>query len=121
MSLFPRGPLPFCFSGGGYFRLLPTAVIDFGMRQMEKIGRPAVVYLHPRDFVLDYPKVAMPVYRRFNRYVGRSGTARKLRRLLERFQFTTCRDVLRQYSLLPAGNSASETPDELTSPVNLVQ
>ena len=112
MSIFPRGPLPFCFSGGGYFRLLPAAVIDYGMQQMEKLGRSAVVYLHPRDFAMDCPKVAMPVHRRFKCYVGRSSTARKLRRLLERYQFTTCRDVLRQHALLPAAKAAAEAQVE---------
>ena len=61
---------------------------------------------------LDCPKVAMPVHRRFKCYVGRSSTARKLRRLLERYQFTTCRDVLRQHALLPAEKVAAEAPVE---------
>ena len=44
----------------------------------------------------------MPAYRRFKCYIGRSTTERKLRRLLKKYRFTTCYEVLRQYALVPA-------------------
>ena len=89
-------------TGGGYFRLLPSWVIRRAVRATEKAGRPAVVYLHPRDFATDCPVMPMPIHRRFKSYVGRATTEGKLRELLKRHQFTTCREVLQQLSLLPA-------------------
>jgi polysaccharide deacetylase family protein (PEP-CTERM system associated) len=101
-SVFTWGPLRFCFSGGGYFRLLPGRWIARGLRQYAEAGRPAVIYLHPRDFATDCPVVRMPLHRRFKSYYGRHRTEAKLRRLLESFRFTTCRDVLVHHGLVPA-------------------
>ena len=68
-----------------------------------------MVYLHPRDFATDCPRVDMPLYRRFKCYVGLSTTRRKLRRLLGRFRFDTCYQILRQQRLLE-GESRSLEP-----------
>ena len=82
------------FSGGGYMRLLPTWLIRKGFRQLERDNLPTVVYLHPRDFAADCPKVPMPLKRRFKCYVGLGSTKDKLRTLLNEFEFTTCADIL---------------------------
>ncbi len=101
MSVLRWGPGRFCFSGGGYFRLLPMRIIRHGIRQMQQAERPAVVYLHPRDFAADCPSAAMPLYRRFKCYVGQKTTEPKLRRLLQDYRFATCHEVLQQYGLVP--------------------
>lgn len=108
MSVLKWGPSRFCFSGGGYFRLLPAWLIEHGIRCMEKARRPAVVYLHPRDFATDCPVAPMPAYRRFKCYVGQGTTERKLRRLLAEYRFATCYEVLRQHALVPAEALASK-------------
>ncbi len=82
------------FSGGGYLRLLPPWLIRMGFEQLNRAGVPAVVYLHPRDFAPDCPRVPMPLRRRFKCYVGLRGTKAKLRMLLERYRFDTCASVL---------------------------
>ena len=79
-----------CFSGGGYLRLLPLPLIRRGFRQCEREARPAVVYLHPRDFAPDCPRCPMPIHRRFKGYVGLSSTRPKLEALLTEYRFTTC-------------------------------
>jgi peptidoglycan-N-acetylglucosamine deacetylase len=84
------------FSGGGYMRLLPEWVICKGFDQLNSQGIPAVVYLHPRDFAPDCPRVPMPLKRKFKCYVGLKSTKAKLGSLLRRYQFTTCADVLRR-------------------------
>lgn len=89
---FAGRPLP--FSGGGYVRLLPWWLIHKGFKQLEDAGRPAVVYLHPRDFAPDCPRVPMPPHRKFKCYVGLGTTKTKLIRMLEHFRFTTCARVL---------------------------
>lgn len=98
MSVAPIGPAPLakpmCYSGGGYLRLLPSRLIEQGLRRELDAGRPTVVYLHPRDFAPDCPRVPMPPHRRFKCYVGCATTERKLRSLLSNHRWTTCRSVL---------------------------
>jgi len=96
------GPLQknLCYSGGGYLRLLPLTTIEYGMRQEAKSGRPTVVYLHPRDFAPDSPRVSMPLHRRFKCYVGLRTTRYKLESLLDVYQWDTCRGMLNRNQLL---------------------
>lgn len=101
MSIARAGPVPIPFSGGGYMRLLPSPVIEAGFRRFERRGVPVVIYLHPRDFDPDCPRVPMPLSRRFKCYVGLRSTERKLRRLLTSHRFDTCEGVLRRAGLLP--------------------
>lgn len=83
------------FSGGGYLRLWPKWLIKKGFRQLEEKNMPGVVYLHPRDFAPDSPRVKMPIHRHFKSYVGMRTTESKLRMLLEHFAFDTCEQVLK--------------------------
>ena len=94
MSVLHLGPIKLPFSGGGYFRLLPTAVIRFGFNRLNRLGIPVVVYLHPRDFAIDSPRVTMPLHRRLKCYVGLKTTARKFQMLLQHYRFDTCASVL---------------------------
>jgi polysaccharide deacetylase family protein (PEP-CTERM system associated) len=89
-----------CFSGGGYMRLLPGWLIDRGFAQFERRGLPVVVYLHPRDFAPDCPRVPMPLHRKFKCYVGMASTMPKLKSLLARHRFAPCSDVLRARGLI---------------------
>ncbi|HRJ50805.1 MAG: polysaccharide deacetylase family protein [Phycisphaeraceae bacterium] len=83
-----------CYCGGGYMRLLPGSFIRQGIEQEASAGRPTVVYLHPRDFAPDCPKVRMPPHRYFKCYVGTGTTERKLRDLLARYTWGTCEQVV---------------------------
>lgn len=91
MRIMGRG---LCFSGGGYMRLLPLWLIERGFAQFERRGLPAVVYLHPRDFAPECPRVSMPLLRRFKCYVGMHTTMPKLEALLGRHRFAPCGEVL---------------------------
>jgi polysaccharide deacetylase family protein (PEP-CTERM system associated) len=77
------------FSGGGYMRLLPHWLIRKGFDQLNSQGIPVVVYLHPRDFAVDCPRVPMPLHRRFKSYTGIHTTAEKLQMILQRYRFGT--------------------------------
>jgi polysaccharide deacetylase family protein (PEP-CTERM system associated) len=94
MSVMRVGPLKLAFSGGGYFRLLPLPLIDRGFGYMHNRGWPTVVYLHPRDFAPDCPRVPMPLHRRFKSYIGLQTTMWKLRTTLLKYRFDTCAAVL---------------------------
>ncbi len=96
-----------CFSGGGYFRLLPKTLLRLGFHLHAKRGLPVVTYLHPRDFAPDCPRVPMPVNRRFKCYVGLSSTRPKLEWLLKRFRFAPCGEVLRSAGLLEQERSSA--------------
>lgn len=91
-----------CYCGGGYLRLLPSGLIEQGLRSEAEAGRGTVVYLHPRDFAPDCPRVPMPPHRRFKCYVGMHTTADKLRRLLSDHRWDTCESVLKA-ALSPGG------------------
>jgi polysaccharide deacetylase family protein (PEP-CTERM system associated) len=82
------------FSGGGYLRLLPLWLIRRGFDQLNAQGIPTVVYLHPRDFAPDCPRVPMPLKRRFKCYVGLDSTKGKLQALLAMYAFKPCAAVL---------------------------
>ncbi len=94
MSIMRMGPKRLAFSGGGYLRLLPMWLIRRGFAQQHARGMPAVIYLHPRDFAPDCPRVPMPLHRRFKCYVNTRGTKRKLLKLLRLYAFASCAEVL---------------------------
>lgn len=94
MSVMRLAGRRMAFSGGGYLRLLPGWLIRRGFDQLNRRGLPTVVYLHPRDFAPDCPRVPMPMKRRFQCYVGLGTTKAKLQMLLQRYRFDTCAAVL---------------------------
>jgi polysaccharide deacetylase family protein (PEP-CTERM system associated) len=94
MTMMKIGPVTLPFSGGGYMRLLPGWLLRRGFAQLNGKGRPTVVYLHPRDFAPDCPRVPMSLKRRFKCYVGAGTTKGKLQMLLDRYRFDTCAAVL---------------------------
>jgi peptidoglycan-N-acetylglucosamine deacetylase len=72
------------FSGGGYFRMLPYALV----REQLKHADYAMAYFHPRDFDVHQPVVrGLGPLRRFKSYVGLSGSLAKFRRMLDEFEF----------------------------------
>ncbi len=40
-------------SGGGYFRLLPGPILSAAIREVNSLGQPAVVYLHPYELAVN--------------------------------------------------------------------
>jgi len=94
LSVVEVGPLKVPFSGGGYLRLLPLWFIRRAFNAFHRREQPVVIYLHPRDFATDCPRVPMPVHRRFKSYVGLGTTQGKLEALLQAYRFDTCASVL---------------------------
>ncbi len=120
MSIGSFGPVRLPFSGGGYMRALPKALINRSFNQFERRGVPAVIYLHPRDFDRNCPRVNMPLKRKFKCYVGLATTEGKLRHLLGNRLFATCADVLDSQGVPPlhrianpvTPNSSLHVPDD---------
>ncbi|WP_224332692.1 polysaccharide deacetylase family protein [Haloprofundus halobius] len=81
-------------AGGFYARLLPTRVVEWGIRSLNRRGIPATIYFHPWEF---NPAVATPepsLPKRFVSFHGIERTVEKLERLLRTFEFGTIRDEL---------------------------
>lgn len=75
-------------AGGGYFRLFPLWLTRYAIRNLNKRGQPAVIYLHPWEFDPDQPRVrAAPRLSRFRHYVNIDKTENRLRTLLGEFKF----------------------------------
>lgn len=82
-------------AGGGYFRLYPLWLTTQAVHRLNADGQPAVVYLHPWEFDPDQPRVAGASHlSRYRHYTNLSTTENKLRALLDRFSFTSIRNVL---------------------------
>ena len=82
-------------AGGGYMRLLPYAVMKFGLRRVNREGQPAIVYLHPWELDPEQPRIPnIPSTTRFRHYVNLHATADKLRSLIRDFEFAPVREVL---------------------------
>jgi peptidoglycan-N-acetylglucosamine deacetylase len=94
MSIQEYGLVKIPFSGGGYMRFLPSGMIHRYFNSFEESEVPVVVYLHPRDFAPEQPRVKMPMDRKFKSYVGLNSTEQKLRELLNNFTFDTCSNVI---------------------------
>jgi len=86
--------------GGGYFRLLPYALIKQAIRTINRQGQPAVFYLHPYE--LDTEELRHPLpgetwktrFVRLSQSLNRGKTEAKLRRLLADFKWTSVRGWL---------------------------
>ncbi len=72
-------------TGGGFFRLLPAALTDFAVRQVNAADHPAMFYFHPWEIDPAQPRVAAAPLRSKIRHYSRLGAmAGKLRGLLGR-------------------------------------
>lgn len=75
--------------GGGYFRLTPSSMIAAGIRQLNATGKSAMVYLHPREFDVNHPRLKMNHFRRFTSYINLKETTSKFTTILEEFKFNS--------------------------------
>ncbi|OQW47438.1 MAG: polysaccharide deacetylase [Proteobacteria bacterium SG_bin6] len=70
-------------SGGGFFRLLPNAIMDRAVRAANAAGQPMLFYFHPWEVDPGQPRVAnAPLKSKLRHYPRLGAMAGKLRRLL---------------------------------------
>lgn len=82
-------------AGGGYFRLLPYALIRHGLRRViASEGQPVIFYLHPWELDPEQPRFALPLLSRWRHYGKLSRTEAKLDQLLQDFAWAPVREVL---------------------------
>lgn len=97
--------------GGGFFRLVPEALVSGAIASVNRIdGQPTVLYIHPWEFDPDQPRPPMSWLHRFRHYVGIAGAERKLRALLRRFRFTSIESAfehIRPFRVAPGVHRAA--------------
>ncbi|MEG3166050.1 XrtA system polysaccharide deacetylase [Sphingomonas sp. PB2P19] len=75
-------------TGGGFFRLLPSALTDFAVRQVNGADRPAVFYFHPWEIDPAQPRVAAaPIRSKLRHYSRLAAMKGKLRGLIGRHEW----------------------------------
>jgi len=84
--------------GGGYLRLFPVRLVGRSLRAAERAGQSGMLYLHPWELDPDQPVLPMSRVNRWRHRAGLRRTERKLRWLLERFDFTSVRQLLQTLS-----------------------
>jgi polysaccharide deacetylase family protein (PEP-CTERM system associated) len=82
------------FTGGLPLRLTPYWYILSKVRQLNALGQPALVYVHPWEFDPGQPRVDLPWSRRFMHYFNLSATPRKLTGLLRHLRLASIREAL---------------------------
>jgi polysaccharide deacetylase family protein (PEP-CTERM system associated) len=87
----------FSVFGGGYLRLAPRRLIEWGVKRLHKRGQPLVVYVHPREVDPDHPRLPLSRLRRFKCYVNLETTLPKLRWLCDTYSFSTMNEVVKEY------------------------
>ncbi len=88
-------PLP--VGGGGYFRLYPYALTRFGLRSINRTGRPFAAYLHPWEIDPEQPRLPGRRLARFRHYLNLHRTEQRLTRLLRDFAFVPLSESLASY------------------------
>jgi len=69
-------------SGGAYFRVLPLALVQAGLRQATERGRPGMFYIHPWELDDWVPEVDAPRLQMVRTFYGRRRTWGRMARLM---------------------------------------
>lgn len=86
-------------AGGLYLRTVPYFVTRKALRDFNRRGWPAVVYVHPWELDPHQPRLrGMPLLNRFAHYVNLESTHRKVQSLLQDFEFAPVSEVIGGYS-----------------------
>lgn len=87
----------FPVAGGGYFRLFPLPITSWAIRQINREGHPAIIYLHPWEFDPKQPRISdASLISSFRHYLNLDKTEGRLRSLLNEFKFAPMKHVFAQ-------------------------
>lgn len=78
-----------CLFSGGYLRLAPKWLIEWGISRLHAAGQPLVVLVHPREIDPEQPRLLLGLKRRFKCYVNLKSTMPKLEWLCRQHMFCT--------------------------------
>jgi len=88
----------FPLGGGWGLRTFPYSLIRTAIQNLNDQDQPALIFLHPREFDRNNPRLKLPLVKRFVLDAGLESTEKRLHRLLNDFKFTTVSDVLTRRS-----------------------
>jgi len=102
LAEIPVSTTEFCglrlfFFGGGYLRLSPTRLIQWGIKRLQKAGAPLIVYVHPREIDSDHPRLPLSPLRRFKCYINLKSTMPKLQWLCKNYNFIMMHELVDQF------------------------
>ncbi len=88
-------------AGGGYFRLLPYSITQWGLQRInQKEKQPFVFYLHPWEFDPEQPRMkGASIKSRFRHYLNLGKTEKRFQLLLSDFEFSRLADVFSTMSM----------------------
>ncbi|MDC0661953.1 XrtA system polysaccharide deacetylase [Marinobacter sp. SS21] len=96
LSTCPIGSYRLPIAGGGYFRLFPYWLTQWGLQKINRSGQPFIFYLHPWEIDPGQPRLKVKPLSRFRHYNNLHRCKGRLEKLLERFQFGTVSEVFAQ-------------------------
>ncbi len=93
LAIYRRFGYPLPIGGGGYFRLYPYALTRRGLRAINALGRPFVVYIHPWELDPEQPRMKVGRLTTFRHYNNLHRTRGRLAQLLRDFSLGSLTDV----------------------------
>ena len=112
MSVARIGSRNIGYSGGFYFRLLPTWLIKRVILSGNAAGRHSIVYLHPRELDPNEQRLKLPLLESFIQYYNVGGTKQKLSELLRSFRFISIRQRLSDVAAFPDEKSGGQADQQ---------
>jgi polysaccharide deacetylase family protein (PEP-CTERM system associated) len=83
--------------GGGWgLRVFPYNLIRSTIRELNRQGQPAVIFLHPREFDGNNPRIRLPLAKKFVLDARVVRTEKRLERLFDDFGFTSVSNILKK-------------------------
>ena len=98
------GALRLPLGGGAYQRIFPEWYVYAGLRRLNRLGRPFVIYLHPWELDPGQPRAAVRRHMAWSHYANLHDSARRFARLLREFRFAPL-------ASLAEGASAAALPE----------
>ncbi|MBH5319515.1 polysaccharide deacetylase family protein [Paenibacillus sp. GSMTC-2017] len=92
------GNIQLPWGGGGFFRLYPYLLFQYGIQKWISEGNPYVFYIHPYDLDPNQPRQAnFSLLNKIRRYYGLQSSRHKLEQLVSQFQ---CKSIAEYYPFL---------------------
>lgn len=99
LTTWPLGKRLLPTAGGGYLRIFPLAYSKMAIKHYEKLGKKALIYLHPYEVdpgELSLYKKEVPFKLRLTQFTGRSSVESKLERLFKKYNFISLQEHLEE-------------------------
>jgi polysaccharide deacetylase family protein (PEP-CTERM system associated) len=93
------------FCGGGFFRFFPYWLIRREIRRLNAAGRPAVVYIHPRDLEPEQPRMRLEPVNGFLYRWGLGAAMGKFQELMRDFAWGPLGEEFPSLSGCPGGGA----------------